>query len=290
MTQHEERREATPEAPAPDARPEQPAEAAVSKQPEAPEAPVTVPQPEAPAPGARRRFPVKLVAAVVVLGLVAGAAGWGRSALRDADRTAPTVTWAEPAEHPELDFPPLEPTGLAAQLLPLPPFDRPGPDIDEFGNDSVVDQRRAVALFKEGSRGLPSAKRKAYDKAVEKLRIKGLAMRSYRDSGNRYVLETRLAQLENTKAVTGITAFQKEMTEAFGVFRRGPKIKGHPDAACFLLPKVKDLKLDAMMCTGHVGEVLVTMYAYGPKPLVTKSLAELVGEQLDHIASPGESV
>jgi hypothetical protein len=287
VTQHEERREATPEASAPDPVPGQPAEAAV---PEQPEAPVTVPRPEAPAPGARRRFPVKLVAAVVGLGLVAGAVGWGRSALGDADRTAPTVIWAEPAEHPELDFPPLEPTGLAAQLLPLPPFDRPGPDIDEFGNDSVVDQRRAVALFKEGSRGLPSAKRKAYDKAVEKLRIKGLAMRSYRDSGNRYVLETRLAQLENTKAVTGITAFQKEMTEAFGVFRKGPKIKGYPDAACFLLPKVKDLKLDAMMCTGHVGEVLVTMYAYGPKPLVTKSLAELVGEQLDHIASPGESV
>jgi hypothetical protein len=243
-----------------------------------------------PATPRRRRFPLALVAAAVSLGLVAGGGTWGWSALQDADRTAPTVVWAEPAEHPESDIPALEPTGLAADLLPMPPHYRPGPDVDEFGNDSVLDAERAVALFKEGSRGLPSAKRKRHDKAIEKLGIKGLAVRSYRPTDSRFVMETRLAQLENTKAVGRLAAFQKEMADAFGVFRKGPKIKGHPKATCFLMPETDDVELDIMMCTAPVGEVLVSVYAYGAKPLATGTIKNLVREQLDHISSPGEAV
>lgn len=239
----------------------------------------------------RRRFPVAVCATVLSLALVAGAGAWGWSVLKGADRTAPTTTWAEPAEHPEPDFPPLEPTGLAAQLLPLPGFSVPGPDIDEHGNDTVIGGERAVALLKQGSRGLPSAQRKQHDKAVEKLRIKGLAVRSYRPPWDaEYVVETRLTQLANTKAVGDLAEFQKTLADALGVFRKGPKVEGHPGAKCHLMPEVEDIELDAMMCTGHVGEVLVTMYAYGNKPLPKKTIADMVRDQLDHIASPGESV
>lgn len=238
----------------------------------------------------RRRYPVRLLAAAVGLAVVAGAGVWGRSALAGADRTAPTVLWAAPAEDPNLDVPPLEPTGLAAQLLPVPGFWSLGPDVDEYGNDSVLGAERAVALLKQGSRGLPSAQRKRHDKAVEKLRIKGLAARSYRSASDQFVVETRLTQLENTKAVADIAAFQKELADTLGVFRKGPKIEGHPKAKCYLMPEIDDLELDAMMCTGHVGEVLVTMNAYGTKPLSTRGVADMVRDQLDHIASPGESV
>lgn len=238
----------------------------------------------------RRRFPVALVATAVSLAVVAGAAAWGWSALQHADRTAPTTVWAEPAEDPEADPEPLKPTGLAAQLLPMPAFWVPGPDIDEHGNDSVISADRAVALLKQGSRGLPSAQRKRHDKAVDKLRIKGLAVRSYRPASSEYVVETRLTQLENTKAVDNMAEFQKELTNALGIFRKGPKIKGHPKAECHLMPKSDGIDLDGMMCTGHVGEVLVSTYAYGTDPMPTKTIADMVREQLDHIASPGESV
>ncbi|GGW54009.1 hypothetical protein [Streptomyces xantholiticus] len=242
-------------------------------------------------PGARRRrVPVALVATAVGLALLCGAGAWGWSALKRADRSAPTVVWAEPAEHPELDFPSAEPSGLAAQLLPLSVHYVAGPDVDEYGNDSSIGAARAVALLKQGSRGLPSAQRKRHDKAVEKLRIKGLAARSYRDIDGTHVVETRLAQMENTRAVRDMADFQREMTDALGVFRKGPKIKGHPKAACHVLPGNDDLELDAMICTGQVGEVLVTTYAYGAKSLPTRTVAETFREQLDHIASPGESV
>ncbi|MFD0429625.1 hypothetical protein ACFQ60_24050 [Streptomyces zhihengii] len=75
---------------------------------------------------------------------------WGWSAVQDADRSAPTTVWAEPGEHTEPEEPSLKPTGLAADLLPMPIGYLPGPDVDEFGNDSVLDAERAVALFKEG--------------------------------------------------------------------------------------------------------------------------------------------
>jgi hypothetical protein len=280
---------------------EQP-EAVAPDGPESPDAPESPDRPEAhdeqggpvvaAAPARRRRrFPVGIVATAVSLALVAGAGAWGRSVLKDADRTAPTTIWAEPAEHPELDFPPLEPTGLAAQLLPVPRFWVLGPDVDEHGNDSVIGAQRAVALLKQGSRGLPGAQRKQHDKAVEKLRIKGLAMRSYRpSSGSEYLVETRLTQLENTKAVGDLAAFRKSVADALGVFRKGPRVEGHPKARCHLMPEAEDIDLDGMMCTGHVGEVLVTTYAYGTKPLPTRTIADMVRDQLDHIASPGESV
>jgi hypothetical protein len=239
----------------------------------------------------RRRFPVAVVATAVSLALVAGAGAWGWSVLKDADRTAPTTVWAQPAENPERDLPSLEPDGLAAQLLPVPRAWVLGPDVDEHGNDTVIDAQRAVALVKQGSRGLPSAQRKQHDKAVEKLRIKGLAMRSYRPSQYpEYVVETRLTQLENTKAVGDLAAFRKSLADALDEFRKGPKIEGHPDARCHLMPVTKDLELDGMMCSGHVGEVLVTVYAYGNKSLPKKTIADMVRDQLDHIASPGESV
>ncbi|MGW7288543.1 hypothetical protein ACWGH4_24010 [Streptomyces sp. NPDC054847] len=249
------------------------------------------PESERTAPGSpRRRPPVALVATAVSLALLAGAGAWGWSALKRADRSAPTVIWAEPAEHPELDFPAAEPTGLAAQLLPLSVRYVAGPDMDEYGNDSSLGAERAVALFKQGSRGLPSAQRKRHDKAVEKLRVKGLAARSYRDIDGTYIVETRLAQMENSKAVRDMADIRKEMADALGVFRKGPKVKGHPKAVCHLLPENDDLELDAMVCTAHVGEILVTTYAYGSESLPTGTIAEMFRDQLDHIASPGESV
>ncbi|MEW2553462.1 hypothetical protein AB0957_17225 [Streptomyces zhihengii] len=263
--------------------------AAVSSAPgaDAADEPATEP---ATGPARRRRFPVALVAAVVGLGLIAGGGVWGWSAVQDADRSAPTTVWAEPGEHTEPEEPSLKPTGLAADLLPMPIGYLPGPDVDEFGNDSVLDAERAVALFKEGARGLPGKQRRQHQKAVDELGIKGVAVRSYRPEDASFVMEIRLAQLENTKAVRNIAEFDKQVAEAFEIFRKGPKIPGHPKATCYLLPEDDEVELDVMLCSAPVGEVLVNVYAYGVKDLRTGTIKDLVREQLDHITSPGEAV
>ncbi|MEU1278716.1 hypothetical protein [Streptomyces sp. NPDC005805] len=248
----------------------------------------------APAPASavrrRRRRLAALVAAVVCTGLVAGAGAWGWSALQDADRTAPTVLWAEPDPDTVGPVPEAEPTGLAAHLLPVPAHYRPGPDIKGFGNDGVLNEARAVALLKEGTRGLPGPQRKRFDKAVRDLRVKGLAMRSYRSVDAEFVVETQLAQLENKKAVSGMTAFHKSLADASGFFRKGPKITGHPKAVCLRMPKIDGMAIDGMVCTAPVGEILVRVYAYGPKGLPLGTIKEFVGDQLDHVTSPGEAV
>ncbi|WP_093800241.1 hypothetical protein [Streptomyces sp. Wb2n-11] len=114
-----------------------------------------------------------------------GAGVWAVDSLGDADRTAPTVVWAEPADsadRTEGEGAAKQPEGLAASLLPVPYSYELGPDIDDYGNDSSLTRRQAVAVFKEGSRGLPSAQRNKRNKAVDKLKLQGIAMRGYRAS------------------------------------------------------------------------------------------------------------
>ncbi|MFE7380521.1 hypothetical protein ACFU9F_09170 [Streptomyces zhihengii] len=248
--------------------------------------------PEAPgAPAARRgRTVVALVATAVGLALVAGAGAWGWSAVQDADRTAPTVVWAQPDESTDQAVEGLAPTGLHAQLLPMPTGYVPGPDVAEFGNDTVVDARRSVALLKESSRGLPTKERRRYDKEIDALRLKGLAMRSYRAMDGSLAVETTLAVMGNRGAGERFVASTKKMRDESGIFRKGPAIKGHREAVCVQLPLTDTTDMDMMMCWAQVGEVLVSVAGYGPEELPTRDIARLVAEQLDHIASPGEAV
>ncbi|MFD0429624.1 hypothetical protein ACFQ60_24045 [Streptomyces zhihengii] len=67
------------------------------------------------------------------------------------------------------------------------------------------------------------------------------------------MMEIRLAQLENTKAVRNIAEFDKQVAEAFEIFRKGPKIPGHPKATCYLLPEDDEVELDVMLCSAPVG-------------------------------------
>ncbi|WP_261993817.1 hypothetical protein [Streptomyces sp. t39] len=244
----------------------------------------------APASERRRRKVLALVAGAVGLALLAGAGGWGWSAVGDADRTAPTTVWAGPDENAEPASEPSAPTGLRAQLLPMPAGYVPGPDVAEFGNDTVVDARRAVALLKESSRGLPSKERRRHDKEIDALRLKGLAMRSYRAMDGSLAVETTLARMGNRGAGEEFVALTKEMRDESGLFRKGPSIKGHREAVCVLLPETDTTEMDMMMCWAQVGEVLVSVAGYGPEELPTRDIARLVADQLDHITSPGEAV
>lgn len=164
----------------------------------------------------------------------------------------------------------------------------PGPDIEEFGNDAVLGAQQAVALMKQGGRGLSADERKESDKAVDRLKVKGIALRSYSDG--KAVTEMRLSQMENTQAIKSLHDVQGQLAHALKELRAGPKIDGHPNAACYLLPKRDKVPLDAMVCTAYEGDIMVSAYTYGAAPLDTGAAAGLLREQLDYVKSPGESV
>ncbi|MCP3821062.1 hypothetical protein NLX86_24090 [Streptomyces sp. A3M-1-3] len=230
------------------------------------------------------------VSGVLALGVVAGGGVWALDTLGDADRTATTVVWAEPPQGKDGAAESRKPAGLGASLLPVAYQYKLGPDIGAHGNDTVLSRKQAVAIFKEGSRGLPSAQRNKRSKAIDKLRLQGLALRSYVSLDGGLIVETKLAQIENAKNGRKLAAFQSELADALGIFRKGPAIQGFKNAKCFLMPKVSKAKLDAMFCSAYEGDVLVSMTAYGVKPLDTAAAAELLRRQLDHLNSPGEYV
>ncbi|MEU3918824.1 hypothetical protein [Streptomyces sp. NPDC029004] len=228
--------------------------------------------------------------AVLALAVVAGGSVWALDRLGEADRTAPTVVWAEPKGGSAGDDKATAPKGLAARLLPVPHGYELGPDIGEYGNDTVLNKRQAIAVFKEGGRDLPSAQRNQSNKAVDKLKLQGVAMRSYRTSKGGLVIETRLAQIQNAGKGRELANFQSEFADVLGIFRKGPAIKGYKNARCFLMPKESEAKLDAMFCSAYQGDVLVSATAYGVKPFDTKEAATMLSKQLDLLKSPGEYV
>ncbi|MET7616912.1 hypothetical protein [Streptomyces sp. NPDC005408] len=280
---------ATPGTPEFQATPGNPESQATPGNPESQEpAPEILATPKAP-----RRISRRLVAgacAVLALAVVAGGSVWALDRLGDADRTAPTVVWAEPKGGAAGHDKATQPKGLAASLLPVPDGYELGPDIGEYGNDTVLSKRQAIASFKEGARGLPSAQRTKQNKAIDKLKLQGVAMRSYRVSEGGLVIETRLAQIENAGKGRELAQFQSEFADALGIFRKGPAIQGYKNARCFLMPKDSKEKLDAMFCSAYQGNVLVSATAYGVKPLDTKEAATMLSKQLDHLKSPGEYV
>ncbi|WP_406304241.1 hypothetical protein OHA61_20530 [Streptomyces sp. NBC_00885] len=229
--------------------------------------------------------------AVLALAVVAGGSVLALDRLGEADRTAPTVVWADPKGGAAAgNAKAAQPEGLAASLLPVPHGYELGPDIGEYGNDVVLNKRQAIAVFKEGARDLPSAQRNKSNKAVDKLKLQGVAMRSYRIGDGSLVIETRLAQIQNAGKGRELANFQTEFASALGIFRKGPAIQGYKNARCFLMPKNSKEKLDAMFCSAYQGDVLVSATAYGVKPLNTIEAATMLSKQLDLLKSPGESV
>ncbi|MGW6479359.1 hypothetical protein ACWGDS_15860 [Streptomyces sp. NPDC055059] len=245
---------------------------------------------------AARRWPVVAVACAVVLAVGAGT-GLTVMKVNAADRSAPTKVWAKPKEQKQAKPGQAKAQGLSARLLPVPKAYRPGPDIDEYGNDKSLSGSEATARLKKGTRNLPSRQREAQDKAIDKLKVRGMAMRSYQLSGSMgfgmdddkksLVVEIQLAQMQNRRAGRQLKEFRSEFLRSVGVFPKGPKVKGHRNADCFLAPKDSKGKLEMVLCSAYEDDVLVTATGYGPKPLNTAEVADLLAQQLDRLTSQG---
>ncbi|MFD5860828.1 hypothetical protein [Streptomyces chartreusis] len=276
---------------------ETPAEVVQAVQPDPGGEPVVAP----PARKRPRRGRVAAVAgAVLTVGALVAGVGITVGTVRDADRDAGAPVWKFPADKAGEEKAPSA-SGLAGMLVPYGTDGWvQGPDIGEFGSDTRLSAAQATAMRKESLRDLPRSQRRQLEKHADRLRIKGMAMRSYFSaygSGLQqdlvediYNVSVTLTQLENRTAVRDASRFQTELLGTLEIFRDGPTVKGHKDAKCFLSPKELSEDLDSMFCSGYVGDVLVTLSADGARPLDSKGVAMLLSTQLDRIAEPGEAV
>ncbi|MFK8911729.1 hypothetical protein [Streptomyces sp. YS-3] len=259
--------------------------------------------------GGRRRG-VALAVGGALFALVAGGVGATAVVVDRADRAPGAPDWTFPSGRPEATGADRKDaaTGsggpaseLSRMLVPLGTdgYGR-GPDIDGFGADADLTGAQAVALRKDALRGLPSAQRRRMAEVIDKERVKGMAMRSYVSTDDApvsapaadaaFTVEIVLSRMENTRAVRGLATFQNAYFDSLDFLRKGPEVKGHKEARCFLGPDEKDEKLDMMICSAYRGEILVSAEAEGPKPLNAKGAALLLGKQLDRIGATGESV
>ncbi|MGW3283955.1 hypothetical protein ACWDR3_04820 [Streptomyces sp. NPDC001002] len=247
-----------------------------------------------PGRGARITTVVLLVAAVV-----AGVA-YTVITVRGADRDAEAPEWKFPSRRLDGQGAGKQPAnGLGALLVPYGTDDwTRGPDIGEFGSDTELSGAQASALRNESLGDLPRSERTELRKEYDKHPVKGMAMRSYYNSDlgqlgedeKVFAADVQLTRMDSRAQAKTLSTVQNELFESLDIFRKGPAVKGHKDARCFLEPKNDDSVLTGMYCSGHVGDVLVSVSAEGPEPLDTKGVASLMGEQLDRIAEPGEAV
>ncbi|MGP3637065.1 hypothetical protein ACTU45_27600 [Streptomyces sp. 24-1644] len=261
-----------------------------------PEPAVTPAPAEAPArPGRIRRVVLGVLPFVLVLGAVGGAAAYTKTTVDGADRTVTTTVWQKPDREPAKDPAGDPPRGravteLSKLLLPAPSGYRLGPDMGADGNDSETSGRKAAAAMKESGRGLAGKQRRELEKRIDRYDIQGLVRRSYVADTDDLVVETQIVKMKDRKAVRDMYTFRTGLMDAVGVFRDGPKIKGHKHATCFRMPKDSKTDLDGMHCAAYDGGVLLILAATGSEPFDASAVADLLKDQLDHVASPGEYV
>ncbi|MFD5501984.1 hypothetical protein ACFWJS_20050 [Streptomyces sp. NPDC127061] len=251
------------------------------------------------ASGRPRRAVLMALPVVLVVAAVAGAAVYTKNSVDGADRSVRTRLVAEPEHEPGKD-----PAGdvargrastaLSKLLLPVPAGYRLGPDNGELGNDGEQSGKKATAAMKQNARGLAGRERRAYEKRIDKLRIEGIAARSYTVDANNLTISTEIMRMKDKRAVRNLYTFRTGLFESIGIFRTEPKIKGHTrNARCYVLRKDgKDSKdaIESMNCLAYDGELSIGLSASGTRPFDRKAVAELLKEQLNHIASPGEYV
>ncbi|MCZ0980562.1 hypothetical protein O1L60_20655 [Streptomyces diastatochromogenes] len=254
-----------------------------------------------------RRILKNVLATVVVLGAVGGGVAYTAVTVDRADRSAPTVAWADPSPSATAQDPAADSgtrgrasTPMSRLLLPVPDGYALGADIEGYGNDDEIPAKQAAAVLKQTGKSFYGKKRRAYEKEVDRLGIQGMAMRSYAAQDSSLQVEVVILRMKDKKSVRKFFEVRRELSEAFEL-RKGPKIKEYAkNSACYLGPKPakpegsdaeeRTPDLQQMTCSAYDGEVMVTVTAFGAAPFDEKAVANLVEKQLRHIQSPGEYV
>ncbi|MGW4202072.1 hypothetical protein [Streptomyces sp. NPDC004726] len=241
---------------------------------------------------------------VLVLGVIGSGLTYITTTVGAADRTVPTVTWSKQEGDGPSDDPAADPskgrasTPLSKLLLPVPDDYRLGPDLEEYGNDSELTGRQAADLIKESGRGAPGKKRREFERNVDALGVRGIAMRSFASADNDLVAKMEIIQMKDRKHVRKMYGLVNEMF-TFMDMPKGPKIEDHKQSSCYLQPSddaddsdasdVDEPELNRMVCAAYDSELFLMFTAVGTQ-FDESAAADLLKRQLDHIASPGEYV
>ncbi|MEU2179324.1 hypothetical protein [Streptomyces thermolilacinus] len=243
---------------------------------------------------------------LLVVGAVGGSAAHIAVTVSGADRTVPTTVWSDAASEPAPD-PAAEAwrgrasTPLGKKLLPVPDGFQLGPDFGEHGNDTELGPVAAAAALRESGGHLRGPQRRAFDKMIDDLGVRGMAMRSYATEyalrGGAYeedvVVGIQITQAENGAKARRIHTYQLTGLGWLG-YEEGPKVKGHKNVSCHIAPEDEDDRrldqgIDEMVCLGYTSDLLVTVSVQGVGPF-GRVIRDMVKEQFDHIDAPGKYV
>ncbi|GAA1252080.1 hypothetical protein GCM10009665_48530 [Kitasatospora nipponensis] len=258
----------------------------------------TVPAPvAAPAPAPRSRRALRVTAAVAAAVLAGVGIGVGIIKVKYGD-PAPVAAPA-PAAVPSAAPSTAQPYGASSNgvhfgslldlLLPLPAGYRLGPDDGLDGNDTALTAAQLSAEIDDETSDLPKDQRNATKDELRSLGMRAAGVRSYRTADAKMVVTLRLLQF-NQNSVRAFNAFTGALGADSGLNRQGPEVPGHTDARCFLPAEDPGEPIDVMLCSGAVGDLLVTMRVEGVAPLPKSEAVSIFRQQLERLALPGASV
>jgi hypothetical protein len=230
---------------------------------------------------------IALAAALAVVLVAGGGLGWVAFGHTDAK----PKPWSAPAPKKTGSYGAL--SGgihygqLSKLLLPQPHGYEPGPDLDQLGDNTQLTGKQATSLYESQYDDLPKSQRAALAKAVGKMGIKGLGLRSYQNETTNKVVQIQLMQI-NKQFAKSSTRNVTELMNAF--LKKGPKVPGHSEAHCWVTSMAKHGAIQDLDCLAAEGDLMVTYTAEGPKPVSGGDVLTILKDQLDRIADPGESV
>lgn len=186
---------------------------------------------------------------------------------------------------------------LGELLLPMQSLLQPGPDFQEYGNDTVLDaaQAKAMAEGGDGTTELTAKERKQIDAELDAMHLKGAALRTYRRVDSSDVYQVTIVQVGNKLAAGAAPEAFRKLSEGSDLLGKGPAVPGYPHAVCVLPGSgTKDEKdefdwLKAMYCQATEGDLMVQFQVLGPE-LLKPEAVEFMAKQLDRIQAPGEGV
>nr|WSX77687.1 hypothetical protein OH826_29880 [Streptomyces sp. NBC_00899] len=183
---------------------------------------------------------------------------------------------------------------LGELLLPPQPMLKPGPDVEQYGNDTVLDaaQAKAMAEGGDGAADLSARERRQADAELDAMHIKGAALRTFRrfDGSDTYAIT--IVQVGSKLAAGAAPEAFRKLSQGSDVFGRGPAVPGHPHAVCVVPGSAAasgDDWLQGMYCQATEGDLMVTFRVEGPRVNRSQAVA-LMAKQLDRIQAPGEGV
>ncbi|TQF04141.1 hypothetical protein E6W39_20305 [Kitasatospora acidiphila] len=231
---------------------------------------------ESSTPGAERRAlrTGAAVAAAVLLGVGIGV-GIIKSQYRQAETSTPAVPSAA-APSPGAARPSAPSYGAQSDgthfgavrdlLLPVPAGFALGPDDGVYGDDTELTKDQIDGYLDDRVAELPKDQRDKVKAALQAQGHRAAGVRSYRSSDGALVATVWLDRFDkqfDKQAVEAANAFDAAMGSDSGLFRQGPAVPGHQQAACFLPPLRPSNPIDELDCTAGVGDMLVTMHVEG---------------------------